>query len=210
MLRCDAAGVLPGGKHRAESFVVQCGLQQHGQICRAGIVFRAGQAGAVSKVGVFHAQLPGFPVHQSHKGLLAAAHLPGQRLTALGAGRQHGSVQQIPHRDRLARLEPGHGSVCLVQGGKDVLRQGHRRVQVRQRFRCQQHRHHLGQGGRSGFLTRPLPGQDLPGPGIHQQRVSARRAQQDILLSDQPEQQQAGRQHPKQSPISALASAAAV
>ena len=35
-------------------------------------------------------------------------------------------------------------------------------------------------------------------------------AQQDILLSDQPEQQQAGCQHPKQSPISALASAAAV
>lgn len=210
VLRCDAAGVLPGGKHRAESFVVQCGLQQHGQICRTGIVFRAGQAGAVGKVGVFHAQLPGFPVHQSHKGLFAAAHLPGQRLTALGAGRQHGSVQQIPHRDRLARLEPGHGSVCLVQRGKDVLRQSHRRVQVRQRFRCQQHRHHLGQGGRSGLLTSPLPGQDLPGPGIHQQRVSAGRVQQDILLNDQPEQQQAGRQHPKQSPISALASAAAV
>ena len=123
------------------------------------------QAGGVAEMRGGHPQLCRFLVHPGRKGLLAAAHLPGQRFAALGPRGQHGTVQQIPHCDRFPGLKPRQRGILGLQSRKDLLGQGHGRVEVRVCFYGQQHRHHLGHGSRIDRAVGILFGQHLSAVG---------------------------------------------
>ena len=92
-------------------------------------------------------------------------HLPGQRLAALGPRGQHGPVQQIPHRGRFPGLKPRQRGILGLQSRKDLLGQGHGRVEVQVCFYGQQRRHHLGHGSRIDRAVGILFGQHLSAVG---------------------------------------------
>ena len=108
VLRSRCGGVVLRSKNGAKGRIVQCCLQQLCHICRAGIVLGVGQAGSVCKMSVLHTERCGFLVHQCGKVILTAAHQPRQRLTAFCTGRQHRTIEQVPHRDRLPGRKACH------------------------------------------------------------------------------------------------------
>ena len=72
-------GVHPNGGVVPDRGVVEDELPAHeGDVIGGGEMARRGQAGAVDKAGVRHAQLGGPLVHFGHEGLLAAAQVLGQ------------------------------------------------------------------------------------------------------------------------------------
>lgn len=159
-------GIPLRGKQLAEGLVLQGCFRQPGHVPHGGNMFRVVQTGGVAEMRAGHPQLCRFLVHPGHKGFLAAAHLPGQRLAALGPRGQHGPVQQIPHRGRFPGPKSRQRGILGLQSRKDLLGQGHGRVEVRVCFYGQQRRHHLGHGSRIDRAVGILFGQHLPAVGL--------------------------------------------
>lgn len=158
-------GIPLRGKQLAEGLVLQGCFCQPGHIPHGGNMFWVVQTGGVAEMRGGHPQFCRFLVHPGHKGFLAAAYLPGQCFAALGPRGQHGPVQQIPHRGRFPGLKPRQRGILGLQSRKDLLGQGHGRVEVRVCFYGQQRRHHLSHGSRIDRAVGILFGQHLSAVG---------------------------------------------
>ena len=117
------------------------------EVLHRGVVLRAGQAGAVFKMGVFHAEPFGFGVHQLHKLRLAAGHGFGQGDGGIIAGLHNQAFEQIVHAGGRFRVEKHARAFhlpALLGNGKGLV--GFE-FAFFQRFKHQIGGHQLGERG---------------------------------------------------------------
>ena len=117
------------------------------EVLHRGVVLRAGQAGAVFKMCVVHAEPFGFSVHQLHKLRFAAGHGFGQGDGSIVAGLHNHPFEQIVHAGGGFRIEEHARAFrfpALLGHGKGLIRF---EFAFFQRFKHQIGGHQLGERG---------------------------------------------------------------
>ena len=79
--------------------------RQQGEVARAGVQLRIGQAGGIGEVGVGHAQALRLAVHQRGEGFLAAGDGLGERHAGVVARLHDHAADELIHTDRLVGLD---------------------------------------------------------------------------------------------------------
>ena len=144
-------GVHPDSGKLSDLRVIQNERPAHqGDVIGAGHMARGGQAGAVEKVGVLHAQFGSPLVHQGHEGLLAARHMLGQGHGAVVGGHHRYCFDHIPDGQLFILFQPdlgpAHGDGMGGSGDHVLPRQ----LPGVDGLHYQQQGHHLSDGG--GFI----------------------------------------------------------
>ena len=126
------------------------------------------QAGAVDKVGIFHAQLLGPLVHHGHEGLFGAGDMLGQGCGAVVGGHHRHGFNHVLHAHLLAGLQvylTAALSGCGLRGDDLVVPGDAPGVQ---RLHHQQQRHNFGDTGGSQRGVSVFFIEDGAGGGVDQ------------------------------------------
>ena len=152
----------------AERGLFQRRLKNAAEVTRGGVVVVIVQAAGVCEVRVLAAELGGLLVHEVNEALPGPAHMAGEHVRSVVAGRKQQAGQQVLHRYLLSGLDAAHHAVLAEL--REIVRLDRDHIVEARALEHEQRGHDLGRRGREAPRIGVLGKKHLSVVAIDQKR----------------------------------------